>query len=200
MKPYAKPLSAIAMLILFTCSCALMKEIQKNAEQAKQPRIFNATDGSCQLTAPGTWSEQKDLNPKAVIQAASLRDEQYLLVLPENKMDFGNKFTIDQFANLMVETYKDKTGSEAPIEGATFFPVMTAVVNGLPARRFEIAGTVKGIKAHFIITLVEGKKNFYQIMTWTLASKYEQNKNVLIQASDSFTETGGLPPPPTPKR
>lgn len=200
MKTFARPLTAIAILVLFTCSCAVMKEIQKSAEKAKEPKIFNANDGSCQLTAPGSWSEQKDLNEKAIIQAGNLREEQYLLVLPESKLDFGKSFDINRYAELMVETYKDTSNTDAPITDATYFPVMSVTVNGMQARRFEISGTVKGIKARFIITLIDGKTNFYQVMTWTLASKYDKNKDVLIQATDSFKETAGLPPPPAPKR
>jgi len=44
-------------------------------------------------------------------------------------------------------------------------------INGLPAFQAQVSGTVDGLKIDYLNTYVEGKEHFYQILTWTLASK-----------------------------
>ena len=51
------------------------------------------------------------------------------------------------------------------------------VINSMNARIATIEGNVEGIDVFYTFAAVEGKNNFYQIYTWTTASKKENYKN-----------------------
>jgi len=48
----------------------------------------------------------------------------------------------------------------------------------LPAKQYEITATTEGIKAKVLFTCVENEGIFYQIMAWSLPSKYAEAKPV----------------------
>lgn len=186
----------IAITLVFMATllsgCPILDELSKQSSGA--PQTFKSTDGLCEVIGPGNWKTQPGLHPDAILAVANLREEQYLMVLPQKKSDFVGNMSASQLAGLLIENYKDTSTSEVPIQNATYTQPQLAVVNGKSASRFEIAGTVKGIRANYVITVAEGKDSYYQIVTWTLASKFDKNKPVLVAASDSFRESVAAAP------
>lgn len=184
----------LIFVVIFTLGCSAINQIKKEIDKSKKPEILIAADGSCQLTVPGSWRKENDLNDDAVLQASHRFDELYVIVIPTSKADFTEEMTIDTITQML---RKDFSGNVPQSESTN--PVST-FVNGNPARQFEMSGAVKGIKARYIYTVVDTPQKYYQILAWTLASRYETNKSKLLEVVDSFKETGGkqpasLPPP-----
>ena len=83
-------------------------------------------------------------------------------------------------------------------------------INGFDAKQFEASGTVDKIKIKYIFTVVDTPDHFYQIVAWTLTSKFEENKPALLDVISSFklvengsgfsasTPSPPSPPPPPP--
>ena len=89
MKPTIKTLSPILVLAVFVLGCSYFNQVKKEIEKVQEPQVMTATDGKSQVSVPGTWSAQKDLNDNASIQAGNLLAEQYAIVISESKEDFS---------------------------------------------------------------------------------------------------------------
>lgn len=184
----------LIFVVIFTLGCSAINQIKKEIDKSKKPEILMSTDGKCQLTVPGSWKTEKDLNDDATLQTSHRFDELYVIVIPNSKADFTEEMTLDSLTQAL---RADFSGNVPQAESTN--PVRT-FVNGNEARQFEMSGSVKGIKAKYIYTVVDAPNNYYQIISWTLASRYETNKTKLLEVISTFKESGGkqtesLPPP-----
>jgi hypothetical protein len=149
--------------------------------QEVEPSTITATDGQSQITLPVGWSVQKDLHDDAELQAANLRQEQYVIVLTENKADFVDT-DLASYADVVLDSFLENVETEDRPTGRS------VSINGAKALQYEIRGTVDNIKVVYWLTAVEGSQNYYQVLTWTLASKAEQNAPILQEVAQSFRE------------
>lgn len=146
-----------------------------------EPSVVTATDGQSQLTVPDSWKVRTDLNDVAEIQVANLIQEQYMIVLTENKADFDD-VDLDQYADLTLEIALETiVVDEIPA-------AKSVTINGKRAIQYELHGTVDNMNVVYWITNVEGSHNYYQLLAWTLASKAEQNAPILHQVMHTFQE------------
>ena len=167
----------VLLFAVLGCS-SIMDAINKGGT----PQVMPSTDGTYQLTVPGNWSKQTDLNTSATLQAANLRDELYVIVIKEGKSDFPKSADVDTVVNLARDSMqKTVVGAQA----STPIPVN---INGYPARLFDVSGTVSGVQAKYLYAVVETQGNFYQIMTWTLTSRFDAGKPKLQEVINSFKE------------
>jgi hypothetical protein len=173
----------VLLLTVLGCSSFLNKLKKGAGSDSGKPQVMLSKDGSYQLTVPGDWSKQADLNSEATLQAANPREELYVIVIQENKGDFPKGATIDTVVKLTREN-ANKTISNAKLSE----PV-TTIVNGNTARQFEVGGTVSGIDAKYLYSIVETSGSYYQVMSWTLASHYAENKPILQEVINSFKES-----------
>jgi hypothetical protein len=196
MKLTLKTLSPILVLAVFVLGCSYFNQVKKQIEKVQEPQIMTATDGKSQLSVPGTWSAQKDLNDNASIQAGNLLAEQYAIVISESKEDFSSKMTLNDYADVI------RKSAKTTLTDAVLTETKPVTINGYPAVQFEVDGTVSNIKAKWLYTLVDAPKNFHQILAWSTASKYEKNKPVFLEVVNSFKEiegtTGTAPPAASP--
>jgi hypothetical protein len=196
MKLTIKTLSPILVLAVFVLGCSYFNQVKKEIEKVQEPQIMTATDGKSQLSVPGTWSAQKDLNDNASIQAGNLLAEQYAIVISESKEDFSSKMTLNDYADVIRKSAKQT------LTDAVLTETKPVTINGYPAVQFEVDGSVSNIKAKWLYTLVNAPNNFHQILAWSTASKYEKNKPVFVDVINSFKEiegtTGTAPPAASP--
>jgi hypothetical protein len=61
-------------------------------------------------------------------------------------------------------------------------------VSGNQALQFDADGEVQNMKLKYLYSVVETPQNYYQIITWTLASRYQDNRPQLIDVINSFKE------------
>lgn len=186
------------VLLFAVLGCSLVGKIKEGIEKGQTPQVLTSTDGKFQLTVPGNWKTETILNEQAPLQAASRFSELYAIVIPESKEDFAENADID-FITGIVRGNLQKTASDAVLTE----PVAVNI-NGYNARQFEASATVQNIKAKYIYAVIETPGSYYQVMTWTLASRYDKGKDTLINVINSFKELNGsdakTPPPPAPKK
>jgi hypothetical protein len=146
---------------------------------ASNGREIVSVDGNVRLLVPKDWSELKDLNEAAQLQAGNRSKEQYVMVLSENKADFDN-MTLQQHHQLtrdaMMQKMKNPTAGEAA----------ETTINGRPALQEEISGTQDGTNIVFLHTTIEEEQSFHQILAWTSKSRWEQQKDKLQEVTKSF--------------
>lgn len=183
MKTTIKTLAPVFVLMMFAIGCSFFNQVKKQIDQAQEPQVVSATDGKSQLTVPGTWSTQKDLNDNATIQTGNLLAEQYAIVISESKEDFTDKMTLNEYVDIIRKSAKETLNDAVLTENRSL------TINGYPAVQFEVDGSVSNIKAKWLYTLVDAPKNFHQILAWSSASKFEKNKSVFLEVINSFKET-----------
>ena len=184
MKNFHYKLIALGLLLCFVSGCSLVSRLKNEVEKSQSPKVITSTDNMCQVTVPGNWQKQTDLHDDATIQSASLIKEQYLIIIREDKQDFGSRFTLDSLTEIVRDNFK-----KAATETTLTVPI-TVNVNGYPARQFETSGEIDNLKIKYLYAIVETPHNYYQIITWTLSSKFDKNKTVFLDVINSFKEIG----------
>lgn len=172
-------LLSVFLLLSFT-GCSLVNKVKDSVGTSDKKQTIASSDGKFEVTVPGNWKEDKGLNDEAVLQVSNRIQEKYLIVIDESKQDFDASFTLKDYAALvkdnMVKSGQDmSTGTEKEV-----------TVNGEKAQYFEISGTVDKIKAKYIVVIAQDKDNIYQIISWTLASKFDKNKDEMLQVAQSL--------------
>ncbi len=173
---------AFGVLLLVVLGCSNFMKGFKSGIEGK-PQVMTNTDGTYQLTVPGNWSKQTDLNKEATLQAANPREELYVIVIKEPKTDFPKSATIDTVTDLV------KDNAREAITNATFTEPLPTLINGNFARQFEVGGNVSNIDAKYLYTVIETQQYYYQVMTWTLADRFTKNKAKMRDVCNSFKET-----------
>ena len=63
-------------------------------------------------------------------------------------------------------------------------------IDGYKALRYEIRAPHNNVNLVRIITTVETDQHFYQVWAWTLSSRFDSNKGILRQVTNSLKEVG----------
>lgn len=145
------------------------------------------------LTIPAFLKEVSNLNEDASLQYQHAMKEFYVVVIDEPKYELQNALEenglnilysndIEGFSNLLID------GMEDVVTIIKKSPVIDTLVNAMPARMVQIHGEIDGIQAFYSVAYVEGKETYYQVMTWTLASKEKKNTEKMEKILYSLKE------------
>ncbi len=167
-----KKIIPLLIAVLFLSSCD-----QFNNE----PKVI-PVNNQYTLTVPSYLSENKSLNEEASLQYANLFKELYVIVIDEVKTDFNIALTdnlltdsyspdIDGYAKLLLDNFA------LSIEDFSASSIDKTIINSMNARIATIEGSVEGIDVFYTLAAVEGKSNFYQVLTWTLGDKKDDYKD-----------------------
>lgn len=146
--------------------------------QQTSTTVITASDGQSQITIPGGWQQMTDLHDSAELQAGSRLQNQYLIVLTEDKADLYMDLAT------YAETVRDGL-TEAMADVRVSNPTMLTI-GGHPALQYEVHGTMDDIHVVYWLTGIEGTTNYYQVLGWTAESKAEQNGPTIQHVLESF--------------
>src|ERR1041385_423358 len=165
---------------------ALEKAIAEN-------NLVKVESGGYKVSIPKHLVPDTSLNDVASLQYADLEKNLYIIVIDESKTDFiktfsdadgyDDNFTPEKnYRITQMNSMKDKMA----IKGE---PVTTkATINGLDAETVAFTASVPGIDydIYYKLAFIEGTKNIYKAMTWTLASEKASNEDEMDQMLQSF--------------
>jgi len=146
------------------------------------------------LQIPGSMSSTTQLNDEAALQYQNIIKELYVIVIDETKAEVQtaldeNGLQYDYTNDL--QGYYDLVGNNilSTLSRETLPKPVDTTINGLKAKVLDIEGTVEGQDIYWKFAFIEGKKKYYQIMTWTLASRKDTHEAVMRAMVNSFKET-----------
>jgi hypothetical protein len=173
---------ALVLNLIFTGAILIpmiRSDMQRRAELASSPQEIAAADGKTRITAPGDWTKLPGLNKVATLQAGNKAQDEFLLVIAESKTDL---------ADLTLQQHHEKTrnATVGRLESGSSSEVSELTIDGHPALQDELRGVSNHTNVVFLHTTVEGKEHFYQILAWTLKSKWAEKKEKLQKISSSF--------------
>jgi Ni,Fe-hydrogenase III component G len=148
------------------------------------PRTVTSTDGLTQIVVPPGWKVRDDLNEEADIQVGDLRNNAYLIILSEKKIDFDD-ISYHQHSKLTRTGFMEQLDNARVSIGPT-----ELTVNGRNAVKYELQGSVNGIKIVYLHITVDGDTAFHQILTWTVPSALDKNREAMDFLVRSFEEVG----------
>ena len=177
------------LLVLTMSGCSLTDKLNEAKATGKTtkstPKDIKSEDGKVQLTIPKDWeelSELKQVNEKICLGVGNKYKEKYGQVISESKEDFSKDITLDEYNNIIVEQVR------AQISNGEFSKCKDIEINGYKAKIFEIKGEVSKVKVAYLYAIIDAPNSFNQVITWSLQSKYEQNKEELNKVIQSFKE------------
>ncbi|MGI0116149.1 NINE protein [Zooshikella sp. RANM57] len=140
-----------------------------------------STDGRLSVTVPSHWNVIEKLNEEAVLQVAQLRDENYLIVLAESKMDFETSVSVQEYGELVSNIILSSLEQSELIAGP-----MSLEVNGHPAVSYEVVGRTQRVNIYYYLVVAQSDEEYFQLVSWTLKSRMNRNKPTLQQVIKSF--------------
>ena len=183
---------AITCCSLFFVSCSSDKpapaaggpSVDQILKGSSSGKTFKSADNSCEITVPDNWSEEKDLNKDAKIQTANRIRDVYMVVFIDQKDKYGDIQLAEFAEGANKKLLKRLTSPKiaAPVE---------LKINELPAIQFEITGGAGGSTFVYHQTLIQGPRNFYEILVWTPKRELDKNQYMIHEAVKSFKEIAG---------
>ncbi len=145
------------------------------------PQTLKSDDGAVSVVVPGSWKRDK-LNDQAVIQADNKMSELYVIVISESKEDLSD-MTLEKYSSL-TRGAQLKVMKDSSEEGPT-----PKTVNGMPAIEYVLRGSVTGVNVVMKHVSIEGAKHYYQVVSWTLKTKWDTAQPGLEEVVASFKES-----------
>jgi bifunctional DNA-binding transcriptional regulator/antitoxin component of YhaV-PrlF toxin-antitoxin module len=187
-RPPLRKLFPLGLLLFTTLACNFVSRLSREIEKAGQPTVLTSPDGRFQLTIPGGWRKDTELNEKAEISASNRAREMYVVVLSESKRDFASDMTLEKFTEL------SRNAMMGNVRGAQATAPTPTSVSGHPAMQYELRGTVENVNIAYLNTTVETPGDYHQIIAWTLPSRFNDNQATLREVTQSFKESALAPP------
>ncbi|MFD3155464.1 PsbP-related protein [Haloimpatiens sp. FM7330] len=176
------------MLLLSTTLCLLVgcnkssKQTTTATKKAELSKKIKSKDNICQVTVPDSWKKAKDLNSAANLQVANMAKEKYLITISESKDTFSDSMNLEEYYKIVSQNLSKS------VVNSKLSSAKDLTINGQKAKQFELTGEVNKVKAGYIVTIVQTKKNFHQIITWTMEKHFNEYKDDFHKIINTFKE------------
>jgi hypothetical protein len=144
--------------------------------------VIDSMNGShYALDLPSTMTAG-DFSENASLQYADRSAELYVMVIDESKekiASFGLDYDLETYMKIAVRRL-DSTG---------LYRSSTRTLGNYKAIQTEVKAKFKGENMVYQLTAIETETGFYQILLWTLESRYEKHKAEMERIVSSFRET-----------
>lgn len=173
--------SLIAIVLIVLAGAAAVFFLM-NRPTPRMPTAIESRNGSSYtLDLPSTLSPAS-FNDEASLQYADATRELYVMVIDESKekiASFGLDYDLETYMKIALRTL-DSTG---------LYRNSTRNIGPCKALQTEVKTTYKGKNVAYQLTCIESTTSFYQVLIWSLESRYESNKEEMERILTSFRET-----------
>lgn len=145
-----------------------------------------------ELTLPSFLSKTRDLNDDASLQYQNALREFYVIAIHEpiievqpviDEDETGEyKNDINGYYKLILDNFK------GAIANPEISKVTDTIVNNMPAKTAFINGQIDGLDIVYAIGLYQGKEDYYQLFSWTLADRKDRHKDNMSKIIYSLKE------------
>jgi hypothetical protein len=177
-------LLCVLLLVLAACGGNTVDRTPGKSEGFK---AITSTDGALQFRVPESWAPS-ELNPVAALQAGDPEAEAYGVVI-EDPRKVLQSYSLAKFADLQMQELVT-TIQLASLAGPT-----KVKVDGQDALQYRLKGFFDSVEVVYLYTFVETPDRFLKVVTWSLADRFDDNKEVMEQVSTSVRQLKALPEP-----
>lgn len=177
---YMKTILSFFLLSLLLIGCA--------KEEIQSIKIKNQYT----IEVPNFMSQTAILNRDASLQVQNEAKEFFTVVIDEPQAEFnemmltlGNQYesNFTGYTNLITDNLK------LMVEKNNFSEIKDVTIDDKKAKLFTIEGTVDSHEIIYHLGFIEGKKHYYQIVSWTSSKQKKANFKNMEQIVHSFKET-----------
>jgi hypothetical protein len=129
------------------------------------------------MNVPWYWQSDNALNPEAIMGAASSNSNSAIMVLLATKQE-GDFLSEKAFAE------RDRVMGW--FTRSTFLGSQTLTLAEYPALQFQVKASLGELDIRYIHTILETDQYFPQIIAWTEAERFEDNKEELFESIESI--------------
>lgn len=146
-----------------------------------KPEKVEFLDQSFSVIKPASWSLRNDLNDVADLQMGNAFKEAYTIVITEDIADFDN-ISLEDHSDITRSMIKQGLNNWQESE-PEFLDV-----GGYRALRYQLSGTMDGVKVVYWHVTVETDNHYHQMLLWSLKSKFSKNQSDFDSVIHSFEE------------
>ncbi|UCH47681.1 MAG: hypothetical protein JSU95_16730 [Betaproteobacteria bacterium] len=181
--------SIVCLGSMLIAGCASAPNQHAAGTSAPLSQTVYSDDGVSELSTPGTWTVRPDFGPDASIRVAESRGTAFLIV---NSYFPGEIETtpISEFSKSYAEGLTESLGNSKLSEGEMLS------VNGAPAHRYVVTGSVGDVRLTYVSTVVNGASAMHHLIGWVAAPDYSGDGDILNRVIATFRES----PNPRPAR
>ncbi len=165
----------------------VVAEAKTTRDAADKKKLMASNDGSFSIEVPGNWKSMPELNEDAQIAVGNSIRDVYAMIIPNPRSDYEGSFK--EFDELVLEVLLSS------LEKTHVSPAENLTIQGHPARRRRVEGTIEKTRVVYYLVTLETKDTYYQIMAWTMPSREMTMKPMLDEVINSFTVSGNVQPP-----
>ena len=140
---------------------------------------------------PSFLTVATDLNEDASLQYENGTREFYVVVIDEPRKAFDDMMLsgelgygpdLDGYSQLLVDDVRETIADKSTAKPTK------AKINGLDARLTSLSGTVEDLNVYWRVGYIQGKKDYYQVLCWTLLENKEKYDAQMGEIINSFKE------------
>ncbi len=176
-----------AALLLVVAALGACGGDSNEPEERAGFKALTSEDGALEMQVPNSW-EVAELNPVASVQAGDTGAEAYGMVVTDPRGALKD-YSLERFAATQMQELVSDLGL-ASVGGPE-----TVQVDGKDALQYQLKGLLDGVEAAYLYTFVETPDRFLKVVTWSLASRFEENRETLERVSTGVRELKPLPEP-----
>lgn len=147
-------------------------------------RLITSTDGLIRLQLPTSWREIPELGDDMSVRHGNQVKETYVVLLSEARVDFGTAFFLNDFSRALLDNnFEGATNvSQLPSEG---------MISGMAFEQYRIDATVDSLEVIYLLTTLQSESYFYQLLQWTLPSRWDTHQSTFLDIANSIQENAG---------
>lgn len=178
-KPFSLWCLVIGFTLILMFTTAFDTITAGAVETQPQLKTIIAVDNQSSLNVPVDWVPMTTLNKNAELQAGNQTSLTYAIVLTEDARDFES---FEKWAGIV------HSGVVENMKNPQVTGPFRITVNGRDAIQYKISGISEGLKIVFLQTCVAGTKNYYNVLLWTVQSRYDKNEPLFRTIIGTFRE------------
>ncbi len=180
--------------LLFFASC--LGSSEKTTDENPKIEDFHtvSVNGEYQVSIPKYMRGTTGLNEEASLQYQNARKETYTIIIDEPKEEFVEILKELEEYNAEASAMQNYRAIQLQLLGSTVkihekTEPKTKMIHGLESESVEINAHVEGVDEEiaYFLTFINGDKNVYMIMSWTLKSTADQYRKTFELIAESFS-------------
>ncbi len=155
-------------------------ENNKVAARNTEYKIMRSSASSARLRVPKNWISGIADNPEASINAGNGFRESYVVMIEEDFNLQAEGATLNDYGVAVVNIISEG------VEGADVLASSRINANGREGISYDLKGKVQGIGITYVIAVYATDTQVFQVIAWSLSSRFAGNEKVLRDVVASF--------------
>jgi Tfp pilus assembly protein PilE len=159
---------------------------EASSSQSQRPtdfmQVLRSTESSATIKVPRSWSLGVADNPNASINAGHTRKEAYVIVIEEDLSQEAEVYSVEEYSNQLSNYYADNVFEQGEVLSSR--SIQAGQLSGVS---YDLSGKSNGYDIHYIIGYYLVNKRLYQVLAWSLESRYPKNEVTLREVVESIS-------------